>query len=87
MREAGTCCRVWFEADGVSRACGAVDVFDKVILKRSIMSLSFVVHTGAGGSGRAKALQGVAVESLGIDVVVLLESNSTRAPAVSADEL
>lgn len=59
---------------------------DKVILKRSIMSCSFVVFTGAGGSGKAKALDGVSIVSVGIDeVVALLLFNGTRTPPVSAD--
>lgn len=62
--------------------CGEVDVVDKVILKRSIMSCSFEVLTGAGGSGRAKALDGVAA---GKDEVALLLFTGTRAPPVSAD--
>ena len=34
-----------------------------MILKRSIMSCSFVVLTGAGGSGKANALHGAEVEA------------------------
>jgi hypothetical protein len=65
---------------------GEVDVVDKVILKRSIMSCSFVVLTGTGGSGRAKALLGVAVESAGMDEVGELPLfTGTRAPLLSVN--
>lgn len=55
---------------------------DNVILKRSIMSCSFEVFTGAGGSGRAKALDGVAA---GKDEVALLLFTGKGAPPVSAE--
>lgn len=65
---------------------GEVDVVDKVILKRSIMSCSFDVLTGPGGSGRAKALLGVAVESAGMDEVVVLPLfTGTSGPPLSVD--
>lgn len=50
-------------------AGGEVDDVDKVILKRSIMSCSLEVLTGAGGSGRANAVQ---VVEGGIDEVTVL---------------
>lgn len=54
-------------------ACGEeAVVVDKVRLKRSIKSCSFEVLTGAGGSGKAKALLGIEVEAVGVyDVVTL----------------
>lgn len=41
-----------------------------MILKRSIMSCSFVVLTGVCGSARANALLGTQVEAGGVDEVV-----------------
>ena len=43
-----------------------------MILKRSIISCSFVVLTGAGGSGRANALLSIGAEGADIDVALLL---------------
>lgn len=48
---------------------GEAAVVDKVMLRRSIMSCSFVVLTGAGGSARTNAL-------LGVDVVAAEEDGS-----------
>jgi hypothetical protein len=48
-----------------------------VRLKRSIISCSFMVLTGAGGSGRARALHGEEVDAMGTPA-----SNGTRAPFV-----
>lgn len=57
------------EAGGVWGVWGEAYVVDKVILRRSIMSCSFVVLTGAGGSGKANALLGTEVEAEEIDEV------------------
>jgi hypothetical protein len=45
----------------VSGVWGEGVVVDNVKLRRSIISCSFVVLTGAGGSGRANALLGIGV--------------------------
>lgn len=50
---------------------GEAYVVDKVILKRSIMSCSFVVLTGAGGLGSANALHGTEVDAAGMDEFVV----------------
>lgn len=59
-----------------------VGVVVKVILRRSIMSCSADVLTGAGGLGRTKALLGIADETAtsGWDKVVLTLTGTSSLP-------
>ena len=57
-------------------------------LRRSIKSCSFVVLTGAGGSGKANALHGVEVVAVGTyEVVPVVLMIGTIASLVPADVL
>lgn len=57
-----------------------------MILKRSIISCSFEVLTGAGGSGRANAVQ--VLEDAGMDdVTVLPVLTNAKFSTVSVEEL
>lgn len=57
---------------GVRGVCGDVEFVVKVMLRRSIMSCSFVeVRTGVGGSGRANALFRLEVVTAAVPVVVV----------------
>jgi hypothetical protein len=65
----------WVGADDGAYVVGGGEdgARDKVILSKSMMSCSFeVVLIGAGGSGRANALDGIEVEVSGTYGVVLL---------------
>lgn len=77
----------WLESIG--GVWGEFEVVDKLMLRRSIMSCSFVVVlTGVGGSGRANAPLGLELKTTGVDgVALLLKFNEEEPSPVPADEL